>query len=121
MAKNALVVKVTVGQEVAEKCSQGFTVAATAIAMGADVILWLTGEATWFGLPGKAEAFTLEHSASLAELRDQIIELGKIKICTQCAKRRGITEKDLLPGIEIAGASTFVSDILEPNVKALVY
>lgn len=121
MPQNSLVVKVTVGHEAAEKCSQGFTVAATASASGAYVILWLTGDATWFGLPGKAEEFTLEHAASLSELRNQILEMGKIKICTQCAKRRGITEKDLIPGIEIAGASTFVADVLAPNAKALVY
>ena len=121
MAGNALVIKVTVGQESAERCSQGFTVAATALASGVDVILWLTGDATWFGVPGKAEEFTLEHAAPLAQLRDQILELGKIKVCTQCAKRRGITEDLLLPGIEISGASTFVADIIGPDVKALVY
>ena len=121
MAGNALVIKVTVGQESAERCSQGFTVAATALASGVDVTLWLTGDATWFGVPGKAEEFILEHAAPLSQLRDQILELGKIKVCTQCAKRRGITEEVLLPGIEISGASSFVADILGPVVKALVY
>ena len=118
MAGKTLVVKVTVGQESAERCSQGFTVAATALASGVEVILWLTGEATQLGLPGKAEEFILEHSAALSELRDQILELGKVKVCTQCAKRRGITQEQLLPGIEISGASSFVADILGPDVQA---
>ena len=121
MASRALVVKVTVGQDSAERCSQGFTVAATAAASGADVILWLTGDATLFGVPGKAEEFQLEHAAPLAELRNQIIELGRIKVCTQCAKRRGITQEQLIPGVEIAGASTFVEEIMRADTQALVY
>lgn len=120
MTPGALVVKVTVGQDSAERCSQGFTVAATAVASGAQVILWLTGDATWFAVPGKAEEFHLEYSAPLSELRDQILESAKIKVCTQCAKRRGITEKDLFPGAEISGASSFVADIMSGNVQALV-
>jgi len=83
MAENTLVIKVTVGQESAERCSQGFTVAATALASGVKVILWLTGDATWFAVPGKAEEFTLEHAAALSDLRDQILESGTIKVCTQ--------------------------------------
>ena len=55
-----LVVKVTCGADDAERCNQGFTVAATAVAAGAEVSLWLTGEAAWFGVPGRAEAFSLE-------------------------------------------------------------
>jgi len=121
MAENTLVIKVTVGQESAERCSQGFTVAATALANGVKVILWLTGDATWFAVPGKAEEFTLEHAAALSDLRDQILESGTIKVCTQCAKRRGITQELLLPGVEISGASSFVADILGQDVKALVY
>ena len=51
-----LVVKVTCGAEDPERCNQAFTVAATAVAAGADVGLWLTGEAAWFAVPGRAEA-----------------------------------------------------------------
>ena len=47
-----LVVKVTCGAEDAERCNQAFTVAAAAVAAGADVGLWLTGEAAWFASPG---------------------------------------------------------------------
>ena len=73
-----LVIKVTAGAEQAERCSQAFTVAATAVASGIPVSLWLTGEASWFALPGKAEEFSLPHATALAQLRDQIIEGGRI-------------------------------------------
>ena len=45
----SLRIKVTCGGEDPERCNQAFTVAATAVAAGADVGLWLTGEAAWYG------------------------------------------------------------------------
>ena len=59
----ALVVKVTCGAEEPERCNQAFTVSAAAVASGADVSLWLTGEAAWFAVPGRAEAFSLPEAA----------------------------------------------------------
>jgi hypothetical protein len=52
---------------------------------------------------------------------DAILAGGKITLCTQCAVRRGINEGDQIPGIVIAGAASFVEEILQPNVQALVY
>ena len=63
-----LVIKLTAGAEEPERANQAFTVAATAVAAGATVSLWLTGEAVWFAVPGRAEAFDLPHAAPLAEL-----------------------------------------------------
>ena len=116
-----LVVKLTAGADAPERCSQGFTVAATALVAGADVSLWLTGESAWFALPGRAEEFVLPESASLADLRDSVLGGGRLTLCTQCAARRGITEADVLPGIRIAGAATFVAEALAPDAQALVY
>jgi len=103
------------------RCAPAVSVASTALASGAEVSLWLTGEAAWFALPGKCEEFELPHSAKLADLRDAILAGGKITLCTQCAVRRGINDGDQIPGIVIAGAASFVEEILQPNVQALVY
>jgi predicted peroxiredoxin len=116
-----LIVKCTAAAEDAERCAQAFTVAATAAASGAQVSLWLTGDAAWFGLPGRAEEFVLAQSAPLADLRDTVIELGQLTVCTQCAARRGITEADLVPGVRISGAATFVAEALADGAQALVY
>jgi predicted peroxiredoxin len=116
-----LVVKVTAGDDSPERCAQAFTVASVAVAAGADVSLWLTGEASWFAVPGRAEAFTLPHSAPLHELRDAILTSGSMTLCTQCAVRRGITEADVLNGVRLAGAAAFVDEILGDGVQALVY
>jgi predicted peroxiredoxin len=117
----SLVVKTTAGSDAPERCAQAFTVAATALSAGADVSLWLTGEASWLAVPGRAEDFVLEHSASLASLRDLVLDGGQITLCTQCAARRDIGPEDVVPGIVIAGAASFVEEILADGVQALVY
>jgi predicted peroxiredoxin len=116
-----LVVKVTSGQEAPERLSQAVTVAATAVASGVPVSLWLTGEASWLAVPGRAEEIVLPHAAPLAELRDLLLASGRVTVCTQCAARREITAGDLLPGAEIRGAAAFVEEILQDGVQALVY
>ncbi len=117
----SLAVKVTCGADDAERCNQGFTVAASAAASGAEVSLWLTGEAAWFGVPGRAEAFDLPLATPLADLLAAVIAAGQVTVCTQCAARREITEADVIDGIRIAGAAVFAEEILRPDVQALVY
>lgn len=117
----SLVVKVTCGSEDAERCNQAFTVAAAAVASGADVSLWLTGEAAWFGVPGRAEEFDLDLATPLADLLSVVVAGGRVTVCTQCAARRGVVEGDLREGITIAGAAVFAEEVLGEGVQALVY
>jgi predicted peroxiredoxin len=117
----SLVVKTTAGADAPERCAQAFTVAATAVAAGADVSLWLTGEASWFALPGRAAEFELPHSAPLEDLLEALLAAGRITLCTQCAARRGIGPDDVLPGVRIAGAAVFVEESLADGAQALVY
>jgi predicted peroxiredoxin len=116
-----LVVKVTCGADEPERCSQGFTVAATALAAGADVSLWLTGEAAWFGVPGRAGAFELAHAPALADLLATLVTGARVTVCSQCAVRRGIGEQDLIEGVRLAGAPSYVEEVLAEGVQALVY
>ena len=46
---------------------------------------------------------------------------GTVTLCTQCAARRSIGPDDVLPGIRIAGAATFVEEALADGAQALVY
>ena len=116
-----LVVKVTAGADEPERCNQGFTVAAAGVAAGAQVSLWLTGEAAWFAVPGRAEEFTLPLATPLADLLAVVREAGTVTLCTQCAARRDLTEADVMPGIRIAGAAGFVEEALAEGAQALVY
>src|SRR5690349_22751721 len=117
----SLVVKVTCGAEDAERCNQAFTVAAAAAAAGADVSLWLTGEAAWFGVPGRAEEFALELATPLDQLMAAVLTSGTIIVCSQCAARRGLVAEDLREGVTIAGAAAFAEQVLGEGVQALVY
>ena len=120
-AHSRLVIKVTAGKDDPERCNQAFTVAAAAAASGVPVSLWLTGEAAWFGLPGRAEDFSLPHAAPLTDLLAGIMAAGSVTVCTQCAARRNIEADDLINGIRIAGAATFVAEIMTEGAQALVY
>lgn len=116
-----LLIKVTCGPEDPERCNQAFTVAAAAAVSGVDVGLWLTGEAAWFAVPGKAEEFSLPLATPLADLRDTLVEMGQVTLCTQCADRREITPDAVIAGVRIAGAPVFVEEALVEGTQAIVY
>src|SRR5690554_4463503 len=100
----SLVVSAPAGLDRPALGHQGVTVARRAVAGGAEVSLWLTGEAAWLAVPGRAEELELEHAAPLAELLEVVLEGGAVTVCTQCAARRGLTAADLVPGVRIAGS-----------------
>lgn len=121
MPARHLVVKVTAGLDAPERCNQAFTVAATALASGAQVSLWLTGEAAWFALPGRAKELELPQAAPLPDLLEAVLAAGTVTLCTQCAARRGIEQPDMIEGVRIAGASVFVEEAMADGTQALVY
>ena len=121
MPERSLVIKVTAGKDDQERCNQAFTVAATAAASGVPVSLWLTGESAWFSLPGRAEDFSLPHAVPLADLLAGVLAAGSVTVCTQCAARRNIGADDLIDGVRIAGAATFVAEVMAEGAQALVY
>jgi predicted peroxiredoxin len=121
MTSRSLVVKVTAGKDDQERCNQAFTIAATGVASGLQVSLWLTGEAAWFALPDRADDVALPHAAPLAQLLARVLEEGTVTVCSQCASRRDITSEDIISGVRIAGASTFLAEVMADGTQALVY
>ena len=103
-----LVIKVTAGKDDPERCNQAFTVAATAARPGR---------------PNQADS-PVSHSETgtpLADLLAGVLAAGSVTVCTQCAARRNIGAGDLLDGIRIAGAATFVAEVMTEGAQALVY
>ena len=121
MPPRTLVIKVTAGKDEPERSGQALNVAATALASGVAVSLWLTGESAWFALPGRADEVALDHSPPFGDLLASVLTGGTVTLCTQCAARRGITEQDLIEGVRVAGAATFVAEIMADHAQALVY
>jgi predicted peroxiredoxin len=116
-----LVIKLATGVEDAERVAQAFSVASTALASGIHVSFWLAGEAAWLALPGKAEEFSLPHSAPLHEMLATLVSNATVTLCTQCAVRRNINNGEQIEGIRIAGSATFVEEITNESTQALVY
>lgn len=121
MATRSLVVKLTAGKDEPERCNQALTVAAAAVASGVPVSLWLTGEAAWFALPDGCPDLQLPHATPLPELFATVLQMGTVTLCSQCAARREITESDVVDGVRISGATTFVAEALADSAQALVY
>ena len=119
--RRALVLKVTVGKDDPERCNQALTVAAAATASGVAVSLWLTGEASWMALPDGCPDLGLPHATPLADLFATVLSAGTVTLCSQCAARRDIGADDVVTGVRIAGATTFVAEILADGAQALVY
>ena len=71
--------------------------------------------------PAGPEDFSLPHAAPLADLLAGVLAAGSVTVCTQCAARRNIEADDLITGIRIAGAATFVAEIMTEGAQALVY
>lgn len=121
MTARSLVLKLTAGKEEPERCNQALTVAAAAAASGVPVSLWLTGEASWFALPDGCPDLRLPHATPMPELFETVLRMGTVTVCTQCAARREITPDDVVGGVRIAGAATFVAEALAEGAQALVY
>ena len=116
-----LVVKSGAGADQAERCLQALTVSTTALAAGADVSLWLMGEAVRLAVPGGGDAIVLDGAPPAGDLMAALLAGATVTVCAQCAARRGLDQDALLPGVRIAGAAAYVEEILEPDVQALIY
>jgi predicted peroxiredoxin len=121
MTARSLLIKITCGAEAAERANQAWTVAAMAVAAGASVSVWLTGEAVWFAVPGRQPDLELPYATPVAELIETVRAGGSITVCTQCAARRELAAADLVELATIQGAASFVEAALADNVQALVY
>lgn len=120
-AARSLVVTITCGAEVAERSNQAWTVAATGLAAGAEVLVFLTGEAVWFATRHQQPDLALAHATPVDELVETVRTGGRIVVCTQCAARRDLRTEDLVDGATIAGAASFVEAVLADGARALVY
>ena len=118
---HSLIIKLTCGAEAPERANQAWTVAAAGVVAGVSVTVWLTGDGVWFAVPGQQPDLELPFATPVAELVETVRGSGRIVVCTQCAARRDLTESRLLPGVTIAGAASFVEEVLTADGRALVY
>ena len=79
------------------------------------------GHALSSSTASRADDIVLPHSPPLADLLASIVAGGRVTLCTQCAARRDIGPGDVIEGIQIGGAATFVSEVTADGTQALVY
>jgi predicted peroxiredoxin len=97
-----------------EKSSVGFTIACGGITAGLRVCVFLTSAGVDLV---RKNGTDLTQVAPLDPLRTLIRDFmergGKIWACPPCVKTRGYSQDDLLPGVEIVGASAMHALILQ--------
>ena len=119
---SSLVVKVTAGADAPERCSQAFTVAATAVAAGVPTSLWLTGESAWFALPGRAEEFdAAARGAAGRPAGRRARRRPGHPVHPVRGPPRTSARTTCCPGSGSPGAPTFVEEALAEGAQALVY
>ena len=115
-----LAIKITRGETDAETVAMALSVAAASVAGGVPTALWLAGDAAWFAVPDRIERLSVPH-ADPTQSMSTVLQFGEVYLCTPCALRRGIGEDSIRPGIALAGAATFVEQVVHPDVQALIY
>ncbi len=112
-----LLVKLAVSSDQSERLGTGLSVAAAAVASGVQVRLWLANDASWLAVPSQQVRF----EDDVRELFLGAAEGAEVSVCARCAQRRGITAEDVGAGVSIEGAAAFVSAVMEPGTRVLVY
>ncbi|MGC9220725.1 MAG: DsrE family protein [Solirubrobacteraceae bacterium] len=116
-----LFLMVTHGPEDPELAILPFALAGAAVASDVEVVMGFQSEGCELMKKGVAETVSAPEFAPLGELVPMIQEMGgKFLVCAPCVNSRGLTEDDLIDGVEVVAAARFVAEIM-PSDHALVY
>lgn len=87
-----------------ERATISFILAVTASKTN-EAAVFITSDASQLCVKGGADGLVSEGLEPLSDLINQFVHNGgKIWLCPVCARVKGITEVDLIEGVEIAGA-----------------
>lgn len=121
MSQRLLVVKATHSTDDPERAHLAANIAATGIASGLEVHLFLAVEGVRLALPGIGAAIEVPEAPPIDDLLDAVVGAGTITVCTPCATRRGLSATSFREGTRMAGSATFVELATRPEATALVY
>ncbi len=97
---------ITHGDGDADRVATPLVLANNALALGADVLLWLTVEGAKLARRGAAEDLIPQSFPPVRELLESFIEGGgRIGVCPPCGKTHGVTDDNLLGHAEWMGAA----------------
>ena len=92
--------------------------AMAAAAMEMDVMVWFTMDGTNQLQRGAAEKVKLDPTSgvTLKTMLEQVMESGvKLRVCQQSMALWSMTAEDLIPGVEILGATSIIDLALEAD------
>ena len=91
----------------------------SALALGGDVILWLSLEGVELARRGSADKVTPKSFPPISELLEAFIESGgRIGVCPPCAKTHELTEESLVKSAEWMGAAALVEVAAQRHTMA---
>ena len=94
----------------ADRVATPLVLANSALATGADVLLWLTVDGAKLGKRGAADKVVAKSFPSVAELLKIFTENGgRIGICPPCGKTHGVTDENMLKKGEWMGAAAVLA------------
>lgn len=107
MAK--LLINCTHGCEDAERATLPFVVGNVAASADQEVVILLTIDGVWIATKGYADEIKKEGFQPLRDVMQLFIANGgQLWACGACARPRGITDADLIPGARIVSAANAV-------------
>jgi len=116
ISKDRVVVAQSNGIGNAERAYATFIFSKVALSMGKKVTIFLLMDGV--GIARKGNAETVKHPAFpvLSQLMDDVIRAGAtVYVCELSASFRGIKEVDLVAGVKLAGAATFIQFLSDPG------
>ena len=107
---SSILVSLASSHDNTDRATVAFVVASAAAASAQDTTIFLSADGAWLGKKGEADKIHEDGFAPLTDLMAGFVEAGgKIMVCSPCAKKRGITEADLVDGSVIAGGAAVVA------------
>ena len=102
-----------------DRVAAPLVLANTALAVGGDVILWLSLEGVELARRGSADKLTTRSFPPISDLLETFIESGgRIGVCPPCAQTHELTEDHLVTNAEWMGAAVVVEAAAQRRTMA---
>lgn len=102
-------VSITNAKNDTDRATLGFVVANAAAGSEQRTTVFLSIEGVRLAVKGYADDIHEEGFAPILELIESFVEAGgEILVCAPCAKKREITDEDLITGAKIVGGATLI-------------
>ena len=109
--KNAYVFSITNFDQDPDRVAVPLALANNALAMGGDVLVWLTLEAVNLAKQDAANELQPKSFPAIRELLENFEQNGgKIGVCPPCAKTHGVNDDNLVKNASWMGAAAFLQE-----------